>query len=352
MVYEFILCINEGRFPNTTILNAVNQLAPSIPIIQVSLDSNAAPAVEIPNESTPENISSERTHSEKWAMATDIGQRMGIVKLPVGERRRLCSNLVRGLKCLADSDINAPSYFAALELLGAISDSEVQIMDQGKYPIHPLTRQLIAQPLTELSPATGLQCLAIGSKLFINTWRNTSQVSSAFSHGVEQLYTSKRPEWKVLRGGELTNPAYVKETIDKSTSVTVNQFAKELYVFLSTGLPKANSIKVVDAVEQKKEIDKETTPKNSDKSQKAAKQEADDITPDFDLFNKQLDRDLHPDLVDGNRLPLQWNRPTVLECKATTGRLNQALFNKEKDPDSMRRRYHAACRYLECGHKS
>jgi hypothetical protein len=311
--------------------------------------------------STNDVISIGLTESELTQLASDIGLSMGVLRLSPIERGRLCNNIVRGLRSLAVHDINAAPYISLFVYLGQTNKIDAQSRQLDVHPIHLLSRQLIDQPIPELSQSTAIQCLALGAKLYINTWLHRELFDTHLAHGLQQLYSSKRPEWRQLREIDLVDAAAVKNTSDKSDSNTVNQFAKRLYSFLGTGLPDVASLRVglrskktpdlSQGRGDSKQLNDPAVAKTSPDESTATVKEPDDITPDFDLFTKQIKRNLHQDLVDGNRLPIRWGRLNVLESKAAIDKLNRALFNKSSDPLSKRKRYHAATRYLSifCG---
>lgn len=111
----------------------------------------ASTNLEFTNAGTTErSAQTELTESDAVHLAMDIYWNMGVSKLSQTERARLCQNLIRGLKVLTHRDVNAKIFIKVFEQLSQTKASDIQGNELLTGPAHPLSRQLIAQPLPEL----------------------------------------------------------------------------------------------------------------------------------------------------------------------------------------------------------
>ncbi|MDO8768093.1 MAG: hypothetical protein Q7K57_05200 [Burkholderiaceae bacterium] len=283
---------------------------------------------------------------------------LGIDHLNAHEARICLQNISEGLKHLALIKNDAEGWadiFAQLCASASTQHFSPQL-DPAAAKKHPLLEVLVKQPSTSRTAEQRKKCLAIGSLAVMASIFHLQKLPGAFSKGLMQLFRSSDEGWEELCAIDFLNRKALVDWQPATSLAVVRNFRPMLLNLLNVGVPAVASFRSVTlqsgsltSATPQDIASPLTEPPVAEPTD--AKKQGDNLSPNFEMFELQKQRDCQPDAVDGYRISPQWIRLDPSECKDVLLQLNSHIKLIPADEAGWSSRAHAAARYVSffCG---
>lgn len=287
-----------------------------------------------------------------------LDDQLGISRFTWREQIVVLKNISLGLQHLSNQKINAKDWSGAFEqLASSASNGAMEALSSvGNVAPHPIMQVLIDQPATNRTTEQRQRSQALGAMAVMSIAFQLRRTPRQFSDHLKQLFRSSKEGWRELCCVDFLNAEALQAWKPKTPVAVITDFQIDVISLLQVGIPTVTGFLTSPAP-----IGNVTTPEIDgldpvrsvgDQPGKArTKKIPDDLTPRFDLFEVQKQRDCQLDIVDGYRLPFHWSRLDPAELQQALAKLNNPLRSNATDTSTVKARAHAAARYasLFCG---
>jgi len=285
-----------------------------------------------------------------YSRLLDRFERLGLSAMTPHDQTKFIQVLARGLKLQAEHEPNALSWSKYIS--GCVDKDMTGICkhELSKAQYGSLSQTLLDQPASFISPRHQEECLAFAAKVTLAICLDLVQAEPKTTcHLLKQLFKSSSSHWAMVRGQQLQTAPDISLKRDGIKQV-IQDFIKLTDQLNKVSIPAASDF-LGQPQEKLHSIEAKTTEVSRPSiveiaSQKPSKtpKPPDATAPDYQLFEAQILRSLHPDVSDGYRLPNNWNRLSNSELHPIVQKLVAQL--RQSGDDQRTVRVHAAARFI------
>lgn len=273
---------------------------------------------------------------------------LGIERMSSSARQRFLQVFSRGLKLYSKQEPTAIAWAIAISGIDANDIREPDgAQSQGQPDFTQLAQTILEQPASFIPAHEQDQTLAFSARIVLEICLKLIDPEPRQTcHAIKQLFKSKSPDWAFARRQLHTDSPPV--TGEENLAQVVHDFLEQRQHWLKTSIPPIESFIKPAAISRETDCEvlqiEQPTPLALPTDTKELAKAPDNTHPNYQLFEAQILRAVHPDVSDPYRLPYNWGRLSSNELHQSIQRLRSQLRNEGGGSEITR--MHAAARFV------